>query len=91
MTKPRKTFHFNPTVEVKDDWLIGLTDLEVYNSIFNVTEENIKFELHKFPDGKSGGASYEKVRNEIETDLDISDITVTNLQDEIIAPFIIKR
>ena len=32
---------------------------------------------------------YDKVRNETEGDLDISDITATDLQDEIIAPVII--
>ena len=65
MTKPRKTFHFDPPVEVKEDWMLGLTDLEVYKSIFNITEQNNKFELYKFPDSKIGGISYEKVRDEI--------------------------
>ena len=41
MTKPRETFHFNPPVEVKEDWVTGLTDLEVYKSIFNTTEKKI--------------------------------------------------
>ena len=34
MNKPRETFHFNPPIQVKEDWMIGLTDLEIYNSIF---------------------------------------------------------
>ena len=34
MTKPRETFHFNPPIQIKGDWMIGLTDLEVYNSIY---------------------------------------------------------
>ena len=46
--------------------MLGLTDLEVYNSIFNITEENNKFELYKFPDEKAGGISYTKVKDEIE-------------------------
>ena len=71
--------------------MIGLVDLGVYNSIFNITEENNKFELYKFPDEKAGGVTYEKVRDEIERDLDISDITATGLQDDIIAPIIIKE
>ena len=69
--KPRETFHFKPPIQIKGDWMIGLTDLEVYNSIFNITEENNKFDLYKFPDEKSGGVTYEKVRDEIEKDLDI--------------------
>ena len=70
--------------------MIGLTSLEVYNSIFNTTEENNKFELQKLPDEKSGGVSYEKVRDEIERDLHISDITAPDLQDDIKGPIIIK-
>ena len=91
MVKPRETFHFKPPIQVKGDWMIGLTDLEVYNSIFNITEENNKFELYKFPDEKSGGISYIKVRDEIERDLNISDITDVDLQDDIIAPIIIEE
>ena len=71
--------------------MTGLTDLEVYNSIFNITKQTNKFKLYKFPDEKSGGVSCEKVRDELEKDLDISDITATDLQDEIIAPIIIKE
>ena len=91
MIKPRKTFHFNPPIEVKEDWMIGLVNLEVYNSIFNITEENNKFKLYKFPDEKTGGITYTKVRDEIERDLDISEITDEDLQDYIIAPIIIKE
>ena len=71
--------------------MIGLTDLEVYNSIFDITEENNKFDLYKFPDEKSGGITYEKVRDEIEKDLDIEDITAEDLQDDIIGPIIIEE
>ena len=91
MIKPRETFHFKPPIQVKGDWMIGLTDLEVYNSIHNITEENNKFELYKFPDEKIGGVTYEKVRDEIEKDLHIEDITAADLQDDIIAPIIIEE
>ena len=91
MIKPRKTFHFKPPIQIKGNWMIGLTDLEVYKSIFNITEENNKFELYKFPDEKAGGVTYEKVRDEIEKDLDIEDITAEDLQDETIGPIIIEE
>ena len=91
MTKPKETFHFKPPIQIKGDWMIGLTDLEVYNSIFNITEENNKFELYKFPDEKAGGVTYEKVKDEIEKDLDIEDITAEDLQDDIIGPIIIEE
>ena len=91
MTKPRETFHFKPPIQIKGDWMIGLTDLEVYNSIFNITEENDKFELYKFPDEKADGVTYEKVRDEIEKDLDIEDITAKDLKDYIIGPIIFEE
>ena len=91
MIKPRETFHFNPPVEVKEDCMIGLTDLDLYNSIFNITEKNTQFQFYKFPDEKAGGISYTKVRDEIQRDLDISDITDEDLQDDIIAPIIIEE
>ena len=91
MTKSRETFHFNPPIQVMEDWMLELVDLEVYNSIFNITEKNNKFEIYKFPDEKAGGVTYEKVRDEIEKDLDIEDITAEDLQDDIIAPIIIEE
>ena len=90
MIKPRQTFYFNPPIQTKD-WVLGLVALEVYNSVFNITEENNKFELYKFPDEKAVGVTYEKVRDEIEKDLDISDITAIDLQDDIIGPIIIEE
>ena len=91
MTKTRKTFQFNPPTQVKEDWILGLTDLEVYNSFFIINTTNNKFKLYKFPDEKTGGVSYEKVIVEIERDLNLSEITASDLQDEIIAPNIIKK
>ena len=91
MSKPRETFHFKPPLQINGDWIIGLVDLEVYNSIFTITEENNKLEFYKFPDQKAGGVTYEKVRDDIEKDLDIEDITPADLQDDIIAPIIIDE
>ena len=45
MIKPGETFHFNPPIEIKEDWMLRLTSLESYNSIFIITEENNKFKL----------------------------------------------
>ena len=91
MIKPRETFHFKASIQIQGHWMIGLTNLEVYNSTFYITEENNKFELYKFPDEKSGGVTYEKVRDEIEKDLGIEDITAEDLQDEKIGPIIIEE
>ena len=91
MTKPKETFQFKPPISIEASWMMGLTDLEVYNSICNITEENIKFELYKFPEDTIGGISYIKVKDEIERDLDISDITDTDLQDDLIGPIFIEE
>ena len=91
MIKPRQTFHFNPPILIKGDWMFGLVDLEVYNSVFNITEKNNKLQLYKFPDEKAGGVTYEKVKKKIERDLDISDITAVDLQDDKTGPNIIKE
>ena len=40
---------------------------------------------------KAGGVTYEKVRDEIEKDLGIADITAADLQDDIIGPIIIEE
>ena len=89
INKRRETFHFYPPIQVKEDWMLGLLDLEVYNFLFNITEDN-KFESYKFPVEKSGGITYEKVRDEIERDFDFSDNKATVLQDDIIGSIIIK-
>ena len=91
MVKSREIFHFNPPIQTKEDWVLELVDLEVYNSIFNITTDNNKFTLYKYPDDKIGGIAYEKVRDEIERDLGITEITPIDLQDDIIAPFIIEE
>ena len=91
MIKPREIFHFKPPIQIQGDWMIGLINLEVYNSIFNITEENNKLQIYKFPDDKIGGVTYEKVRDEIEKDLDFSEITDEDLQDDIIGPIIIEE
>ena len=76
----------NPPNKVKEDWTISLTDLEVYSSFSNITEENNKFELFKFLDEKKCSSSYEKVGIEIEKDLEITDIKATDLKNDIKSP-----
>ena len=33
MTKPKETFHLRPPISIEGSWMIGLTDLETYNSL----------------------------------------------------------
>ena len=62
--------------------MMGLTSLEVYFSIFNIFEQKENFNLHLFSESKYGGFFFRKVTGEIERDLEISEITATDLEDE---------
>ena len=88
MIKPREIFHFKPPIQIQGDWMIGLTNLEVYNSIFNITEENNKFELYRFMSAKFG---FLELKDELEEILNIPHITNEHLDDEIIGPRIIDE
>ena len=83
MTKPRETFHFNPPIQIKRDWMIGLTDLEVYNSIFNITKENNKFQLYRDSSNKFG---FIELKDELEEILNNPHIADDHLEDEILGP-----
>ena len=88
LNKSRQTFSFEPSLNLglSSNWMIRLTSLEVHISVFNITEENCKFEFSTFPDSKIGAISYEKVRSETGKDLEIANFTAADLQDEVIAP-----
>ena len=83
MFKSREIFHFNPPIQTKGDWMLGLIHLEVYNSIFNITKENNKFELYT---DTFDEFSFEELKDEIEEILNIPKITDDVLEDDIIAP-----
>ena len=68
--------------------MIGLTNLEVYNSIFNITEENNKFELYRDTSDKFG---FLELKDDLEEILKIPHITNEHLQDDEIGPRIIDE
>ena len=39
MIKTREMFHFTPPIHIEGYWMLGFTDLEVYNSIFTLTKK----------------------------------------------------
>ena len=47
LTKPRETFSFKPSISIEAFWTIGSKNLKVYNSVFNITGENNKFEPYQ--------------------------------------------
>ena len=83
MLKPRETFHFYPPIHTKGDWMLGLIDLEVYHSIYNITKENNKFELYT---DTFDEFSFTELKDEIEEILNISNIRDDHLEDETLAP-----
>ena len=83
MVKSTEIFHFNPPIHTEGDWMLGLIDIEVYNSIFNITKENNKFELYSDTFDKF---SFEELKVEVEENLNIPEITDDHLEDDILAP-----
>ena len=88
MNKSRETFHFKPPIHIKGDWMVGLTDLDVYNSVFNITEENNKFDIYRDSSNKFG---FIELKDELEEILNIPHISQEHLQDDEIGPRIIDE
>ena len=88
MIKSRETFHFKPSIQVKENWMLGLVDLEVYNSIFNITEENNKFEIYRDTPTKY---QFLDLQDELEGILVIPHITREHLLDDETASRIIDE
>ena len=88
MIKPKETFHFKPPIQVKGDWMLWLVNLEVYNSILNITEENNKFEIYRDTSAKFG---FLELKDELEEILNISHITDKHLDDEVLGQRIIDE
>ena len=57
--------------------------LTVYNSIFNITRENNKFELYT---DTFDEFSFEELKNEVEMIVNLPDITPDDLEDDIVGP-----
>ena len=87
MIKPRKTFRFEPSIQIKGVWMLGSVDLEVYNYIFNTTKENNKIQLYR---DTFDELSFEELKNQVEDIPYIPKITDYILEDESIAPRINK-
>ena len=88
MNKSRETFHFKPLIQIKENWMLGLVDLEVYNSIFNITEENNKFEIYRDVPTKF---RFLDLKDELEEILGIPHITQDHLLDDETASLIIDE
>ena len=45
MNKQKKSFSFDVPLELPEKWMMGVTSLEVYNTVNNITNSNIKLEI----------------------------------------------
>ena len=79
LNKSRETIQFNLPISIEGSWMIGLISLEVYNSIFNITDENNNFELYT---DNVDEFSFTELKDELEEIPNISDITPYHLQQE---------
>ena len=79
MLKSREIFHFNPPINTIGDWMLGLIDLEIYNSIFNITEENNKFMIYT---DTFDEFSFHELQNEVAEILNLPTITDDHLDDK---------
>ena len=81
--KPKETFRFNSPIHIKGVWMLRLTDLKVYNSIFNITKANNKFEINT---DSFNEFLFEELKDELEEILDIPNFTDDLLEHKTIGP-----
>ena len=89
LTRPREIFSIKPSpnLGLDSNRMIGLNSLEIYNFLFDKTEENNQFEIytnnfHEF--------SFTERKDEFQEILSSSDFTTKHLQLEKIGPRNIK-
>ena len=67
--------------------MIGLTNLEVYTSVVNITEQKNKFELYT---DFCNVCTFMELRDELEETFNIEEVTPEHLQDDKIGALINK-
>ena len=45
MTKQKESFSFDVPLELPEKWMMGVTSIEVYNTVYNITNSNNKLEI----------------------------------------------
>ena len=45
MTKQKESFSFDVPLNLEEKWMMGVTSLEVYNTVYNITEKNNKLQI----------------------------------------------
>ena len=87
LIKSREIIHFKPALSIEGSWMLGLTSIKVFSSIFNITQFINKFELYT---DNFDEFSFTELKNELGEILDISNHTPEHLQHEKIGPSFIQ-
>ena len=45
MTKQKESFSIDVPLELNEQWMMGVTSLEVYNTVYNITDSNNKLKI----------------------------------------------
>ena len=45
MNKQKESFSFDIPLELPEQWMMGVTSLEVYNTVYNISEKNNKLKI----------------------------------------------
>ena len=45
MTKQKESFSYDVPLELPEKWMMGVTSLEVYNSVYSITNKNNSFQI----------------------------------------------
>ena len=45
MTKQKESFSFDVPLTLNEKWMMGVTSLEVYNTVYNITNSNNKLQI----------------------------------------------
>ena len=89
MIKPREIFHFDPAIPIEGSWMLGLTSLEMYKSIFNMTQQNNIFELYTDP--FDSDFSFTELKDKVAEFVGLSDISIEDLEHEKYGPNFQKK
>ena len=87
LNKSGEKFHLQPPFSIEGSWMIKLTTLEVYNSIFIINTTNKKIDLYTDTFEKF---SFEQLEAELEEILTNTDIPSSHLQHEKLGPRIVE-
>ena len=87
----KESFSFNPPIQIEGSWTIGSVNLQIYISIFNITEESKKFKLYPEKIQNPEKITFEKSEELIEENLGVSYIDNDYLLDKEIEAVIIEE